>query len=340
MLRSLVEELGLSPLRAADSAASSSGSRSAAASSGAAAVELSRDVMLKRRRRELGGVLGSLRVREEVPLSVLQASRVDALLGSLGVVSGPGRGRGTLQARDVGGGGWCFFLAFADQLGDGVVPDVSFLAVLALAELARRRATFEVAVPGASFDGSEDLDVLQARCALQRFRPYRGRVDAFGPFAVTVLDKFEGVLAGDLLEPRRYADHMEMHCLLESCALRALVVDGSGATVEACERLSRVQPRGDTWAEAVPELRVGSLDMVFARYDTPGWQHFRSVRFLDGSAWRVSDEARGRVAARLAACDVCQALLVGDVDLARGLLLSLLGSVSGGVASARVVGLE
>ena len=101
-----------------------------------------------------------------------------------------------------------------------------------------------------------------------------------------------------------------------------------------------MQPGGDTWAEAVPELRVGSLDMVFARYDTPGWQHFRSVRFLDGSAWRVSDEARGRVAARLAACDVCQALLVGDVDLARGLLLSLLGSVSGGVASARVVGLE
>ena len=40
------------------------------------------------------------------------------------------------------------------------------------------------------------------------------------------------------------------------------------------------------------------------------------------------------------ACEVCEALLVGDVDLARGRLLSLLGSVSGGVASARVVGLE
>ena len=85
---------------------------------------------------------------------MLQASRVDALLGAFGVVSGPGRGWGTLQARDVGGGGWCFFLAFADQLGDGVVPDVSFLVVFALAELAWRRATFEVAVPGLSFDGS------------------------------------------------------------------------------------------------------------------------------------------------------------------------------------------
>jgi hypothetical protein len=274
-----------------------------------------------------------------VPLSVLQASRVDALLGARGVVGGPVRGRDTLQARDVAGGGWCFSLAFADQLGDGVVPDVSFLAVLALAELARRRATFEVAVPGLSFDGSQDLDVLQARCALQRFRQYRGRVDAFGPFAVAVLDKFEGVLAGDLLEPRRYADHMEMHCLLQACALRALVVDGSGATVEACELLSRVQPGGDSWAEAVPEVRGGALDMVFARYDTPGWQHYRSVRFLGGGAWRVSDEARGRVAARFAACDVCQALLVGDSDLARGIMLSLMGPSAGGVASPRVASL-
>ena len=143
----------MSPLRAADSAASSPGSRSAAASSGAAAVELSRDVMLKRRRRASGSVAGLLRVREEVAPSVLQASRVDALLGALGAVCCPGRGRGRLQAWDVGGGGWCFFLAFADQLGDGVVPDVSFLALLALAELARRRARFEVAEPGASFDG-------------------------------------------------------------------------------------------------------------------------------------------------------------------------------------------
>ena len=68
-----------------------------------------------------------------------------------------------------------------------------------------------------------------------------------------------------------------------------------------CERLSRVQPGGDTWAEAVPQLRNGALDMVFARYDTRGWQHYRSVRFLDGGAWRVSDDARDRVAARFAA---------------------------------------
>ena len=168
---------------------------------------------------------------------------------------------------------------------------------------------------------------MQARCALRRFRSYRGRVDSFGPFAVGLLDKFEGVLGGDLLDPRRYADHLGMHCLLGSCGLQALVVDGSGVTMEACERLSRVQPGGATWAEAVPELRGGALDMVFARYDTPGWQHYRSVRFLDGGAWRVSDEARGRVAARLAACDVCQALLVGDVDLARGCMVSIAGAV-------------
>ena len=165
-------------------------------------------------------------------------------------------------------------------------------------------------------------------------------MDSFGPFAVGLLDKFEGVLGGDLLDPRRYADHLGMHCLLESCGLQALVVDGSGVTMEACERLSRVQPGGATWAEAVPELRGGALDMVFARYDTPGWQHYRSVHFLGGGAWRISDEARARVAARFGACDVCQALVAGDVGLARGLMLSLLGPPYGVASSAGVVRLE
>ena len=80
--------------------------------------------------------------------------------------------------------------------------------------------------------------------------------------------------------------------------------------------------------------------MVFARYDTPGWQHYRSVHLLGGGAWRISDEARARVAARFGACDVCQALVAGDVGLARGLMLSLLGPPSGVASSAGVVSLE
>ena len=182
--------------------------------------------------------------------------------------------------------------------------------------------------------------MLEARYALDFVGPYRGRVGAFGPFAVRLLDKFEGVFAGDLLDSRRYADHMEMHCLLDLRGLQALVVDGCGDTLEACERLSRVQPGAASWAEAVPELRGGALDMVFVRYDTPGWQHYRSVQFLDGQPWQISVEARRRVAACFAACDVCQALVAGDLGLARGIMLSMLGPPSGVVGVDGVVLLE
>ena len=56
-----------------------------------------------------------------------------------------------------------------------------------------------------------------------------------------VLDKFEGVLGGDLSDARRYADEHEILALLRPCGLELLVIEGNDAPGGADQR-SRVYP--------------------------------------------------------------------------------------------------
>ena len=115
-----------------------------------------------------------------------------------------------------------------------------------------------------------------------------------------------------------------MIALVRSCAVELLVVEG--ADDPAAPARTKVHPSEDGLDAAVPKLRSGSLDMVFVRYEAHAWMHYRSVCFSDGRAWRVSEDTRLRVEALVAACPVCRALLQGEVDTARMLLVSLLAS--------------
>ena len=137
--------------------------------------------------------------------------------------------------------------------------------------------------------------------------------------------RFEGILAGDLLESRRYADAHEMYVLLQPCGLRLLVVEGRE---EAGEALSRVYPGQGRFD--VTELEAGALDMIVVRYQSGSYQHYESVCFVDGSPWRVSDDVRARVEACYAACTVSQALRRGEVDVARTTMLGLMQAGAAG----------
>ena len=187
--------------------------------------------MLKRRRvDEADGWEGLGEDNDEssaLPLSIRVQSQAQLLLDSLGQVRSPAGTVGRLHDREVGGGGWCFFKAFADQLGSATIRDHGYLAVFALAELARRRADFVHTVQGASFDHSETPEMRAARQALMlRPRCYAGVLDLLMPFDVLLLDKFEGVLTRDLLAERRYADDYEIIALMGACGLELLVVEG------------------------------------------------------------------------------------------------------------------
>ena len=56
-----------------------------------------------------------------------------AFLCSFGSLRSPSGREGCLRPKEVGGGGWCFYRAFYDQLGSSVIPSFEYLAVLALA---------------------------------------------------------------------------------------------------------------------------------------------------------------------------------------------------------------
>ena len=75
---------------------------------------------------------------------------------------------------------------------------------------------------------------------------------------------------------------------------------------------------------ALPKLRGGVLDMVFVHYDTDTWQHYRSVCFAGARPWMVSEAVRRRVETLIASCSICGAILRGERDTARTLMLSLL----------------
>ncbi len=329
----LIESLGLSPVRAppASFGASSVGAAQPAGRpiDGGAAVPAapsdSQRSMLKRRRVADADAWEGFGDDDDsaVPLSIQVQSQAQLLLDSLGHVRSPAGAVGPLHAKDVGGG-WCFFKVFADQLGSTRVRGHGYLAVLALVEVARRRADFAHTVPGSLFQLAEPPEVRAARRDLARsHRCYAGVVDTLPPFDVMLLDKFEGVLSGDLHAERRYAEMYEVLALVQSCGLELLIVEGADAPGARTMR-TRVYPSEETLDAAVPKLRGGVLDMVFVRYEAGAWQHCRSVRFADGGLWRVGSEARSRVERRVADCSVCRALARGQVGAARALMLSLL----------------
>jgi len=252
-----------------------------------------------------------------------------ALLLSFGVVRSPsGVGGGRLRPKDVGKSGWCFFAAFHHQLGSNAVPGFRALAVLALEAMADRQAEFSSSVQGVDFDGREVPEVRAARAALRDVSVCRalGVVELLTPFQCAVLDKFEGVLEGDLLESRRYADDCDMQVLLRPVGLEVLVLESNdvlGSDATARSRLYPSLERAST-SRARSKLETGEVDMVFVRYELGSYLHYTSVVFDSGAPWRVGAAKRSAVEALYAASAVCRAVRVEDLDLARAMMLSRL----------------
>ena len=170
--------------------------------------------------------------------------------------------RGVLRPKDVGAGGWCFFNAFFDQLGTHVIPAPTFLAVLALEALADRQTEFAPFVG----DGEGALELSEARAALREVRVFRDLcvVEGLTPFQCVVLDKFEGVITGDLYASRRYADDSDMQVLLGPSGLvlesNDIVATGPGCRSRLYPSLERTSA-----GRAADLLEAGALDMVFVR---------------------------------------------------------------------------
>ena len=257
----LVAVLGLSPAR-----------RSEFASGAGVSLQSLRRSVLKRRRVLHGESSADEAVGEAVPLGLRVQSQAQLMLDSLGHVRGPAGDVGSLHAKEVGGAGWCFFQAFFDQLGSDAVGNSSILAAFALVETARRREEFAPTVVGAeetagsSFEFGEALELQAGRRALRRaWRGSAGVADWLSPFAVRVLGKFEGVLSGDLVDSRRYAEQREMLALVQVCGLEILIVEGGG-TPDSPLR-TKLYPSDGNLDVALPKLRGGVLDMVFVHYD-------------------------------------------------------------------------
>ena len=309
---------GLSPAR-----------RSEFASGAGVSLPSSRRSVLKRRRVLHDESSADDGFGEALSLSLRVQSQAQLLLDSLGHVRSPAGDVGPLHAKEVGGAGWCFFKAFFDQLGSDAVRNSRILAAFALVETARRREEFaptvagEEETAGSPFEFGEALEVQEGRRSLRRaWRGYAGVADWLSPFAVRVLDKFEGVLSGDLSDPRRYAEQQEMLALVQVCGLEVLIVEG-GDTPGSPLR-TKLYPSEGNLDVALPKLRGGVLDMVFVHYDTDTWQHYRSVCFAGARPWMVSEAVRRRVETLIASCSICGAILRGERDTARTLMLSLL----------------
>ena len=238
------------------------------------------------------------------------------LLLSFGVVRSPAGQAGILEPKDVGSGGWCFFHAFFDQLGPTSVPSSVYLAVLALEAMADRHHEFAPGVVGVDFEGVEVPVVRAARAALWQVPAYRalGVVELLTPFECSVLDKFEGVLAGDLLDERRYADDSEMLVLLEPAGLEVLVLESNDVICRGDAARSRVHPSRERCGEHVfDRLCRGMLDMVFVRYELGSYTHYVSVAFGDGQPWNVSAAKRGVMESLFVASALCTAVRRSDL---------------------------
>ena len=210
-----------------------------------------------------------------------------------------------------------------------MVPSSTYLAVLALEAIAERHEEFAAATVGVDFTGVELPEIAAARAALRQVPAYRalGVVELLTPFECSVLDKFEGVLVGDLLDERRYADGSDMHVLLAPADLLVLVLESNDVLSGAVAGRSRVYPSGEPCGRQVQDgLEGGLLDMVYVRYELGSFQHYVSVEFTDGQPWHLSAAKRKAVEDAYAASAVCAAVRSSDHDVARMLLLTKLRS--------------
>ena len=103
-----------------------------------------------------------------------------ALLSSFSPVRSPSGVEGPLRPREVGGGGWCFFSAFFEQLSSRRIPCFEYLAVLVLAEMASRAAEFAPFFVHSCADalGREAPEVREARWVLRDVPAYRSFVSS------------------------------------------------------------------------------------------------------------------------------------------------------------------
>ena len=325
----LVESLGLvkatqppQPAAPVPACAAAAAAAAAAASSDVSGQRPARETLLKRRR---GRATGDRTLR--LPSVAEAVEHTANLLFSFENVRSPCGREDVLRPKDVGSGGWCFFAAFYDQLGSAEVPTFRYLAVLALVAMADRGREFGGAVRGVDFLGAEVREVREARAALRDVPVYRdlGVVELLTPYQCLVLDKFEGVLAGDLLDSRRYADDNDMQVLLRPAGLEVLVLESNDVLAGSAAARSRVYPSWERLGSRVhARLQAGELDMVFVRYELGAYMHYTSVAFEDGRPWQVSAAKRRLLEGLYRDCDVCKAVREDDDDLARTLMLTKL----------------
>ena len=159
----------------------------------------------------------------------------------------------------------------------------------------------------------------------------------------SVLDKLGGILRRDLLDVRRYPDDNEIQVLLQPFGLEALVLESNDVSVDGAAARSRVYP---SWEPVGPKvsakLAAGELDMVVAGYELCSYQHYGPVAFEGGRPWRASAAKRELLEHPFRACEVCRAVAADDADIARALVLSMLGvaaslGVSGPSAAVEVL---
>ena len=151
-------------------------------------------------------------------------------------------------------------------------------------------------------------------------------VDELTPFQCVVLDKFEGVITGDLYESRRHADDHDLQALFGLASVEALVLESRDVLESEAGSRSRLYPSLEpgSGGRAQSLLEAGALDMVFVRYELGAYLHYTSVQLEGGAPWRLDSDKRFALEQRYLASGICQAILRADDDLARMLLLSKL----------------
>ena len=128
-------------------------------------------------------------------------------------------------------------------------------------------------------------------------------------------------------ESRRYADDNDMQVLFGPSELEVLVLESSDVVSTGdvpCR--SRLYPSHElaSAGRAAALLEAGGLDIVLVRYELGAYLHYAPVEFEDGAPWHVDSAKRAALEARYLASGVCKALLAGNADVARLLVLSAL----------------
>ena len=261
----------------------------------------------------------------ETPKEEAAVADAGLLLSSFGPVRSPSGVEGVLRPKEVGGGGWCFFSAFYAQLASERVPSFEYLAVLTLADMASRSAEFAPFLCCQDALGQEAPEVREARAFLSSVPAYSEFVGGFSPFECLVLDKFEGVLRGDLLDLRRYPDDNDIQVLLQLSSCDVLVMESNDVHRDGCLARSCVYPgRQLAGPGLLGRFRAGGVDMVLVRYELGSYLHYASVDFESGCSWRVAPSKRERLDRTYLTCEVCRAVRDGDDDVARMLMYTRL----------------